>query len=128
VRPELVEGLEVRFSRPLLALILGQIALHSCMAGVRMAAPLQALAQHNGPGAVGVLMALFAAAPIVLALPAGRMADRHGYHRPLYIAVALSIGGGIIAALTTGSVALKRCLSLFSPSLTRDFSTGTVDY
>lgn len=97
---EVVEGPAVKFSRPLLALILGQISLHSCMAGVRMAAPLQALAQHNGPGAVGVLMALFAAAPIVLALPAGRMADRHGYHRPLSIAVALSIGGGVIAALT----------------------------
>lgn len=90
----------MRFSRPLLALILGQISLHSCMAGVRMAAPLQALQQHLGPGAVGVLMALFAAAPVVLALPAGRMADRHGYHRPLHIAVALSIGGGLIAAFT----------------------------
>ena len=71
-----------------------------------MAAPLQALAQHNGPGAVGVLMALFAAAPIMLALPAGRMADKHGYHRPLYIAVALSIGGGIIAALTSHYLAM----------------------
>ena len=30
------------FPKPLLALILGQISLHSCMAGVRMAAPLQA--------------------------------------------------------------------------------------
>jgi MFS family permease len=90
----------VRFSRPLLALILSQISLHSCMAGVRMAAPLQALAQHHGPGAVGVLMALFAAGPIVVALPAGRMTDRHGYRRPLSIAVALSIGGGAIAALT----------------------------
>ncbi len=96
----------MKFSRPLLALILGQISLHACMAGVRMAAPLQALAQHNGPGAVGVLMALFAAAPIVLALPAGRMADKHGYHRPLYIAVALSIGGGIIAALTSHYLAM----------------------
>ena len=90
----------MRFSRPLLALILGQIALHSCMAGVRMAAPLQALQQHLGPGAVGVLMALFAAAPVLLALPAGRMADRHGYHRPLHIAVALSVAGGMLAAFT----------------------------
>ena len=90
----------MRFSRPLLALILGQIALHSCMAGVRMAAPLQALRQHLGPGAVGVLMALFAAAPVLLALPAGRMADRHGYHRPLHLAVAMATAGGLLAALT----------------------------
>ena len=28
------------------------------------------------------------------------MADRHGYHRPLYIAVALSTAGGLLAAMT----------------------------
>lgn len=54
-------------------------------------------------------MALFAAAPIALALPAGRMADRHGYHRPLYIAVAMSIGGGIVAAFTSHYLAM--CLA-----------------
>ena len=96
----------MKFSRPLLALILGQISLHSCMAGVRMAAPLQALSQHNGPGAVGVLMALFAVAPIALALWAGRMADRHGYHRPLNIAVAFCVAGGVMAAFTSHYIAM----------------------
>jgi MFS family permease len=95
-----------RFSRPLLALILGQISLHSCMAGVRMAAPLQALRQGHSEWSVGVLMALFALAPIALALPAGRMADRHGYHRPLHLAVALSFAGGVIAALTSHYLAM----------------------
>ncbi|CAG1017733.1 hypothetical protein BURC_02417 [Burkholderiaceae bacterium] len=90
----------------MLALILGQISLHSCMAGVRMAAPLQALEQGHGEWAVGVLMALFALGPIALALPAGRMADRHGYHRPLYLAVALSLAGGVIAAATSHYVAI----------------------
>jgi MFS family permease len=97
------------FSRALLALILGQISLHSCMAGVRMAAPLQALNQGNSAVAVGVLMALFALAPIALALPAGRMADRHGYHRPLHLAVAFSFTGGVIAALTSHYLAM--CLA-----------------
>jgi MFS family permease len=97
------------FSRPLLALILGQISLHSCMAGVRMAAPLQALNQGLSAWAVGLLMALFAAAPIVLALPAGRMADRDGYHRPLRIAVGLSLAGGIVAASTSHYAAM--CLA-----------------
>ncbi|HEX6706003.1 MAG TPA: MFS transporter [Albitalea sp.] len=92
--------------RPLLALILGQIGLHSCMAGVRMAAPLQALKQGHSEWAIGVLMALFALAPIALALPAGRMADRHGYHRPLYLAVALSLAGGVTAALTSHYAAM----------------------
>jgi MFS family permease len=95
-----------RFSRPLLALILGQISLHSCMAGVRMAAPLQALKQGHAEWAVGVLLALFATAPIALALFAGRMADRHGYHRPLYVAVAMSLAGGVIAAVSSHYLAM----------------------
>ena len=94
------------FSRPLLALILGQIGLHACMAGVRMAAPLQALQQGHGEWWIGVLMALFAVAPIALALPAGRLADRYGYHRPLHLAVALSLAGGVIAALSSHYLAM----------------------
>jgi MFS family permease len=94
------------FPRPLLALILRQISLHSCMAGVRMAAPLQALDQGRSEWSVGVLMALFALGPIALALPAGRMADRYGYHRPLYVAVAMSLAGGVLAALSSRYVAI----------------------
>lgn len=90
-------------SRPLAAALLpligGQICLHSAMAGARMAAPLQALRDGHSPLAVGLLLALFAAAPIALALAAGRMADRHGYHRPVRVAAALTLLGGALAAL-----------------------------
>jgi MFS family permease len=85
----------------LLALIIGQICLHSTMAGVRMAAPLFVLRQSHSAWAVGVLMGLFAAAPIVLALQAGRFADRHGYHRPLHVAVALTTTGAALAVAAT---------------------------
>jgi MFS family permease len=85
----------------LVALIVGQICLHSTMAGVRMASPLWVLQQSHAAWTIGVLMGLFAAAPVVLALYAGRLADRHGYHRPLRIAVALSVGGGACAMLAT---------------------------
>jgi len=88
-------------SRTLLALIICQIGLHSCMTGIRLAAPLQALRLGHSAFAVGVLLAFFAAAPIVLALRAGRLADRHGYHRPMRIAVALTAGGGLLAVLST---------------------------
>jgi MFS family permease len=88
----------------LLALVIGQICLHSCMTGVRMAAPLQALRQGHEAWAVGVLMGLFAAAPILLALHAGRLADRIGYHRPLRIAVGLTVAGGLVA-LASGWIA-----------------------
>ena len=89
------------FSRPLLALIVGQIGLHACRAGVRLAAPLLALRAGHEAWAVGILMALFAAAPIALALPAGRLADRHGYHRPVGFAVGLTAGGGLLALAAT---------------------------
>jgi len=85
----------------LIALIIGQICLHSTMAGVRMAAPLWVLRQSHAEWMVGVLMGLFAVAPIALALQAGRLADRHGYHRPLYVAVTLAVTGGVLALLAT---------------------------
>lgn len=71
------------------------------MAGVRMAAPLQVLREGHSAWFVGLLMALFAAAPVLLALAAGRWADRHGYHRPVQLAVALTVGGALLAVLST---------------------------
>lgn len=88
-------------SRVLLALVMGQIGIHAAMAGLRMAAPLQALRDGAGAWAVGLLMALFAAAPVLLALQAGRMADRHGYHKPARVAVALCLAGGLLAVVST---------------------------
>ncbi len=88
---------QARFPRVLLALILGQICLHACMTGLRMAAPLQALRQGHSEWAVGVVLALFALAPIALAMPAGRMADRHGYHRPIHFAIGMATIGGVVA-------------------------------
>ena len=85
----------------LVALVIGQICLHSTMAGIRMAAPLWVLRASHTEWAVGVLMGLFATAPIVLALQAGRLADRYGYHRPLYVAVSLTVIGGGFAVLAT---------------------------
>ena len=81
------------------ALIAGQIALHAAMAGQRMAAPLQALQDGHSAWAVGVLLALFAALPVLTAIGSGRMADRHGYHRPLRIAVICTVVGASLALL-----------------------------
>ena len=88
---------EVRGLLP--ALIVAQIALHAEMAGQRMAAPLQALHDGYSAWSVGVLLALFAALPVVAALPAGRLADRHGYHRPLYLGVLFTTLGAACALL-----------------------------
>ena len=90
--------------RVLVAFIVGQIGLHAALAGLRMAAPLQALRDGYSAWAVGLLMALFAAAPVVLALHAGRLADRYGYHRPVRIAVGLG-GSGVLIAVGSAWVA-----------------------
>jgi MFS family permease len=80
-------------------LIAGQVFLHACMAGMRMAAPLQALREGYSAAAVGALIALFALTQVFLALPAGRYADRHGLKRPVaYGVVAASLGAALAVA------------------------------
>ncbi len=88
-------------NRLLVALIVGQTGLHAAMAGLRMAAPLQALRDGASAWSVGLLMALFAAAPVLLALHAGRLADRLGYHRPVRLAVGLAAAGALAAIAST---------------------------
>jgi len=83
------------------ALVVGQVGIHAAMAGLRLAAPLQTLREGYSAWSVGLLMALFAAAPVLLAMPAGRLADRHGYHRPVGIAVLLSLLGAVCALGST---------------------------
>ena len=91
----------VSHRRALGGLIGGWISIHSCMTGVRLAAPLAVLREGHAPWAVGILLGLFATAPIVLALGAGRLADRHGYHLPIRVAVGLSITGALCAVAAT---------------------------
>jgi MFS family permease len=73
------------------------IAVHSCMAVTRVAASLWVLKQGHGEWAVGVLLSLFAVAPIGVSLWAGRLADRHGFHRPVAVGVAMAFIGALAA-------------------------------
>jgi MFS family permease len=105
-------------------LIAGQICLHACMAGMRMAAPLLALREGFSALAVGFLLALFALTQVFLALPAGRYADRHGLKRPLgFCVLTASLGAGLavvfpvfgvlcLAALLTGGATGVASISL----------------
>ena len=74
-------------SLELLRLICAQIFLHSTLAGNRMAAPLLALHEGYSAAAIGLLLALFGLAQVLLAIPVGRYADRHGLKRPMAFAV-----------------------------------------
>lgn len=100
-RGQTVEPPGPRLGPVLWALIASQLGLHSAMAGLRMSAPLLALREGWSAMAVGVLMALFALAPVLLAMRAGRMADRHGYHRPVKLAVGLTLLGALVALWAT---------------------------
>ena len=82
--------------RSVFRLVATQVCLHSAMTGFRMGAPLMALKQGYSPLAVGCLLALFAVSAVFLALPAGRLADRHGLHVPMRLAVLIaSLGLGL---------------------------------
>lgn len=105
-------------------LIAGQVCLHACMAGMRMAAPLLALREGYSALAVGFLLALFALTQVFLALPAGRYVDRHGLKRPVRLCVvAASLGAGVavvypvfavlcLSALLTGGATGVASISL----------------
>ncbi|MFT7772352.1 MFS transporter [Roseateles sp.] len=78
-------------------LIATMICVHACMATTRVTASLWVLDQGYGEASVGLLLSLFAVAPIVLSLWAGRLADRHGFHRPVGVGVALAFVGALLA-------------------------------
>jgi MFS family permease len=117
----------------LVRLIAGQISLHACMAGMRMAAPLMALREGHSAMAVGVLLSLFALTQVFLALPAGRYVDRHGFKRPVgFCVIAACAGAGLavvfpvfpvlcLSALMTGgatgvaSISLQRHVGRSAP-------------
>jgi MFS family permease len=105
-------------------LIAGQICLHACMTGMRMAGPLLALREGHTELAVGMLLAMFALTQVFLALPAGRYADRHGLKRPVGWSVLVgSLGTGLavlwptfpmlcISALLTGGASGAAVIAL----------------
>jgi MFS family permease len=101
----------------LLRLIAGQVCLHASMAGMRLAAPLWALQQGFGTVAVGSLLALFSLSQVFLALPAGRLADRHGLRRPVFLGIALASGGATLAALWPHFVTLSGAALLMGAAM-----------
>jgi predicted MFS family arabinose efflux permease len=83
--------------RELFRLVAGQICLHACMTGMRLASPLMALREGYSEAAVGLLLAMFALTQVFLALPAGRFVDRHGMQPTLRIGIAMACVGALLA-------------------------------
>ncbi|WP_397532410.1 MFS transporter [Roseateles sp.] len=93
-------------------LIATLVAVHACMALTRVTASLWVLNQGYGEWTVGVLLSLFAVAPLFLSLWAGRLADRRGFHAPVGVGVAMALGGAVLALAwpTLATIALS-CLA-----------------
>lgn len=66
---------------------------HAGFVGSRITVSLSAIGQGASPLTIGVLMALYAALPMLLAVPAGRLIDRTGASRPLALASAAVAAG-----------------------------------
>lgn len=81
------------------AVIATLVAVHASMAVTRVAASLWVLERGYGEWTVGVLLSLFAVAPLGLSLWAGRLADRHGFHRPVGVGVWMALAGALLALL-----------------------------
>jgi MFS family permease len=62
---------------------------HVGFAGSRLAVPLFAVDQAASPFVVGTVVALYAALPAVLAVPAGRLIDRLGFRTPLVFGTSM---------------------------------------
>lgn len=100
-------ALRERFWRVIAALVF----VHAAMAATRVTASLLLLHQGQPAWSVGLLMSLFAVAPIFLSLWAGRLADRHGLRRPLAVGVAMGSLGAAMAVLSQAPWALA-CAAL----------------
>jgi MFS family permease len=96
----------------LASLIACQIGLHACTQGMRLAGPLRALQLNHGAWTVGLVLTMFALVPAVCAIPAGRLADRRGYHVPIRIAACASLAGALLAAAFSNLPALCAAAAL----------------
>jgi MFS family permease len=82
------------------------VCVHACMAATRVASSLLVLKSGYPEWTVGVLLSLYAVAPLALSMWAGRLADRHGFHRPVGWAVGMACVGALAAVLSQHVLAL----------------------
>lgn len=82
------------------------VGLHACMAVVRVTASLALLAEGHAGWHVGLLISLYAVGPVLLAMWAGRLADRHGLRLPMHIAVSGSVAGAALMVASQHLLAL----------------------
>lgn len=80
--------------------------------GSKVTVSLYALELGAGAGAVGVLAALFAVFPLLLAVQAGRLSDRFGVRTPIVLGSLTMAAGLALPLATSGVPALFACPAL----------------
>jgi len=94
---------------PLSLVIALTVCVHAAYAGGRIAVSLLAVNLQASPFLIGVLMALFAALPMLLSVTAGRLVDRIGMRGPMLVAAAAVAAGTVMPAAAPAIVALACC-------------------
>ena len=92
------------------------MANHIVLTGSRVAVSLDALALGATPATVGLLLALFAVLPMFLAIPFGRMADRLGVRRPMFLGSCGVAVASLLPAVLPGLPALFATAALMGVS------------
>lgn len=89
--------------------VLLTILLHLAYAGGRVTLPLLALTLGASPAAVGVMMSLLAALPMLFSVRAGREVDRIGARKPMIVGAAAMVLALLMAlALGAGGFYARR--------------------
>jgi predicted MFS family arabinose efflux permease len=81
--------------KPLAYFVLLTVLSHIGFVGSRITVSLSAISQGASPLSIGVLMALYAVIPMLLAVQAGRLVDRMGAFRPIAVA-GVVVAAGIL--------------------------------
>src|SRR5450759_174037 len=105
------------------------IIIHGCLIGSRMVMVLLAIELGANTLAIGVMVALYSALPLLLGVYSGRVSDRYGVRAPMLFGAVLC-GGGLLlpylwrhiaalyfsAAIIGAAFVFYNCLLYTSPS------------
>ena len=108
--------------KPLVFFVLLTVLSHVGFVGSRITVSLSAISQGASPLTIGVLMALYAVIPMLLAVQAGRLVDRVGAFWPIAISGAFVAVGIVLPFGFPGMGAL-----FASSTLARDYRRAYLD-
>ena len=87
---------------PLALIVAATVLAHAAFNGSRLTISLNALALGASPLTVGVMMSLFAALPMALGVPCGRLVDRIGVRGPILAATAFLAAAVVLPGVMPG--------------------------